>query len=65
MPDGNVWYFTFCQHDTENKRKYVKIKGTYGEAREKMSIMFGLAWAFQYSEEQFAGQVEAYGLTHV
>lgn len=32
---------------------YVKIKGTYGGARQKMFDKYGKEWAFQYSEEQW------------
>jgi hypothetical protein len=32
------------------------------EARAKMLNLFGRDWAFQYSEKEFAGQVEKYGL---
>ena len=32
---------------------YVKIKGTYEGARQKMFDRYGKEWAFQYSEEQW------------
>ena len=59
------WYFTFmgCQGNLRNK--YVKIAGTYSEAREKMCESFGIEWAFQYSEEEFLPQIEKYGLTEI
>ena len=47
------WIFTFgCGH--ENAGKYVKIAGSFGEARAKMCEKYGTAWAFQYSEEEWA-----------
>ena len=48
-----TWVFTFgCGQKHEGK--YVRIKGTYEEAREKMVEKYGLAWAFQYSEEEWS-----------
>lgn len=32
---------------------YVKIRGTYENAREEMFERFGKSWAFQYEEEFF------------
>ena len=47
-----TWYFTFgCGQ--ENAGKYVKIKGTYESARQKMFDRFGDKWAFQYSENEW------------
>ena len=34
MIDAKIWYFTFGT-DTELANKYVKIHGTWDEAREK------------------------------
>ena len=47
------WYiFTFgCGQ--EHAGKYVKIWGTYEEARQKMIDRYGDKWAFQYSEENW------------
>lgn len=46
------WIFTFgCGHRFAGC--YVKIYGTYGEAREKMCNKYGDKWAFQYSEENW------------
>jgi len=58
------WYFTFggC-HSTPNA--YVKIYGTFSEARQKMINKFGVKWAFQYSEKEFKGQPEKYNLYEI
>lgn len=46
------WIFTFgCGQ--EHAGCYVRIKGTYGSAREKMFERFGDKWCFQYTEEEF------------
>lgn len=46
------WYFTFgCGQ--KHAGHYVKIRGTYGEARKKMFERFGDEWAFQYSEQEW------------
>lgn len=46
------WIFTFgCGH--EHAGKYVKIHGTFSEARQKMFDKYGEDWAFQYSEENW------------
>lgn len=46
------WIFTFGAGQ-EHGGKYVRIKGTYGEAREKMCNKYGNKWAFQYPEEEW------------
>lgn len=47
------WYiFTFgCGQ--QNEGRYVRVRGSYWEARQKMVERYGLNWAFQYSEEQW------------
>jgi hypothetical protein len=46
------WYFTFgCGQPHEGH--FVKIFGTFDEARAEMISRYGLAWAFQYSEKQW------------
>lgn len=46
------WYFTFgCGQ--KHARHYVRIFGTYAEAREQMIKQYGLEWAFQYSEDEW------------
>lgn len=55
------WYFTFgFGHAHANG--YVKIHGTYSEARAEMNRRYGGRWAFQYDERSFAEQPEQYGL---
>lgn len=46
------WIFTFgCGQSNEGK--YVKIYGSFNEARAKMFDMYGDRWALQYSAEQW------------
>lgn len=46
--EGEWWIFTFgCGQ--EHAGCYVKIKGSYEEARKKMFNKYGAKWAFQYS----------------
>jgi len=59
------WYFTFVGKQNILRNKYVKISGTYSEARKKMCENFGDLWGFQYSEEDFLPQIEQYGLTEI
>ncbi len=59
-----TWYFTFG-FSHAFPRGYMKITGTFHTARNKMIEKFGTKWSMQYSEEQFAGQVEKYGLHEV
>jgi len=42
------------------KGKYVKINGTYDEARLEMCRRWGNAWASQYSEDRFPELVAKY-----
>jgi hypothetical protein len=53
MDDKKEWWvFTFgCGHTYAGY--YVKIKGTYAEARRKMCKKYGIKWAFQYSLEEW------------
>lgn len=60
-----VWYFTFCISDSENKDKYVRIEGSYGMARAIMIDAFGEYWAFQYSEKEFLPQIKRFNLTEL
>lgn len=52
MKHEQYWIFTFGVGQ-ENGGKYVRIKGTYREAREKMCNKYGDKWAFQYPEEEW------------
>lgn len=54
--DGQWWIFTFLCDGTEKEGKCVKIKGTYGEAREKMIDKYGTHFAFQYPERLWEKQ---------
>ena len=49
---SEYYIFTFGQGQ-EHAGHYVKIFGTYGEAREKMFDRYGEKWAFQYSAEDW------------
>lgn len=51
MNDRGWWYFTFGQGQ-EHAGHYVKIWGTFGEARTEMFNRYGSAWSIQYSEEE-------------
>jgi hypothetical protein len=57
------WYFTFggCHF---HHNGYVKIYGTYGDAREQMVEWFGTHWAFQYKSAEEAG-VDEFNLRQV
>lgn len=59
MPNEN-WYFTFMLSQHELSRYYIKISGTYEEARQKMVEMFGPKFAFQYSEKQKPQSIDFY-----
>lgn len=66
MSEEKQWYyFTFCQSQRRLKDMYIKFYGTYGEAREQMFENFDSKWAFQYKEEDFIRQIEAYGLREI
>ena len=52
MNNEKWWIFTFG-YGQKYEGHYVKINGTFGEAREKMFDKYGEEWAFQYSEEQW------------
>lgn len=51
--DDRQWYiFTFGSGQRYAGR-YVKFFGTYDEARQQMIDLFGLEWAFQYSQDEW------------
>ena len=52
VPEEQYWIFTFGS-GMKHEGKYVKIRGTYGSAREKMVERYGTNWAFQYSEKEW------------
>lgn len=50
--DSQYWIFTFgCGQP--HAGKYVKIKGSFDEARAEMIKRYGKEWAFQYSAESW------------
>lgn len=46
------WIFTFGSGQ-QYEGCFVRIPGTWGEAREKMVKKYGLEWAFQYSVDEW------------
>lgn len=63
------WFFSFgFDHTTETgyplRDKYLKVVGTYGEAREIVVRHRGAKWAFQYNTEEELG-VERFGLAQI
>lgn len=65
----NKYFFTFgSNHETKEGfslgHSYVVIDANdLWEARDKMHKARGEVWSFSYTEEEFAGQPEKYGLT--
>lgn len=51
-PKEQWWIFTFGSGQAY-PGKYVKIKGTFASARQKMCDKYGTGWAFQYSAEEW------------
>ena len=52
MKNSQDWIFTFgCGQ--EHAGHYVRIKGTYDDARDEMFRRYGDKWAFQYSADEF------------
>lgn len=49
---NEYWIFTFGSGQ-QHAGYYVKIRGTFDEARKKMFEKYGKDWGFQYSEEQW------------
>lgn len=61
------WYFTFGQNHKDKDgnslaHSYVKIRGTWGAAREKMFMARGAVWSMQYNEEDFIPQIKEFNL---
>ena len=51
--ENKQWYiFTFGSGQL-HQGHYVRLFGTYETARRKMIDLFGLKWAFQYSEDEW------------
>jgi len=64
MQEQQNWYFTFgSAHAHPNG--YIKLQGSFSEARAKMFELFDSKWSMQYNEKQFEGQAERYGLHEV
>ena len=52
------WVFTFGMGH-EHRGHYVRIYGTFSEARAEMTRRFGSEWAFQYSEDAWQETVRS------
>lgn len=52
MSDEQYWIFTFGSGQLY-AGYYVKIRGTFDEARAKMFEKYGDEWCFQYSEKKW------------
>ena len=50
--ERGYWIFTFGSGHAY-PGKYVRVYGTYREARIKMMDFFGLHWGFQHSEQEW------------
>lgn len=48
----NNWYFTFG-NGQPYYGYFIKLYGTFNEARQKMVNAFGLKWSMQYSEKEW------------
>lgn len=64
------FYFTFGSSQRTARgegllNKFVCLEGGFAETRAAMHEARGPKWAFQYSETEFAGQPEKYGLVEV
>lgn len=67
MTEVRDWIFTFgfghvATGEVPLRNRFVRIRGTFEEARTEMVRRFGRTWAFQYPSEDEAG-VSTYGLT--
>lgn len=58
------WFFTFGQAHV-HRNKFVRIRGTWATARDKMCTLYGNRWAFQYSESQLQSCILNYGCTEL
>lgn len=58
------WFFTFG-FNSSFRNCYVRVVGTYSEARAKMFETYGKRWAFQYSAMQFMSQIQRFDLREV
>jgi hypothetical protein len=56
MTDGiGEWIFTFGMGHPIFAGCYIKVFGTYSDARSAVVETFGTKWAFQYDSEEKAG----------
>ena len=62
MDKREYWIFTFG-YGQDHGGRFVKIYGSYGEARHKMFIKYGDKWAFQYSASEWEDWVKR-GISH-
>jgi hypothetical protein len=58
------WLFTFGAEIPALEHRYVRIHGTFMEARLKMHALYSFRWSAQYASEDDAG-VERYHLTEL
>ena len=49
----NEWYYFTFGVGQPHAGKFVKIRGTFEESRQKMFDKYGDRWAFQYSEVEW------------
>ena len=59
------WYFTFMFKQSKIKNRYVKVPGSYSDARSILYGIIGEKFAFQYREEEFLPQINNYHLTEI
>lgn len=57
LPCEEYWIFTFG-NGQKHAGKYVKIRGTFNQARKKMINKYGKEWCFQYSEKEWKDMEE-------
>lgn len=50
--EQETWIFTFGSGQ-QHAGHYVKIKGTFGQARREMIDRYGLEWSMQYSAKEW------------
>jgi hypothetical protein len=59
------WYFTFMFKQPKLKNRYVKVPGSYSDARSTLYDIIGEKFAFQYCEEDFLPLIDYYHLTEI
>jgi hypothetical protein len=58
VDEGRQWYYFTFGWGHVNAGHFVKFFGTFSEAREKMIKVYGLAWAMQYTEDEWKEWVD-------